>query len=492
MTGTMPTTPAMTTSPTTDPGVGDDDPASGGAGGASPDDSMPDDSMSDDSMPDDSMPDDSMTDDPTPVDDDCEVVVSFDEAWGVAASGGGTTPMEWETDVVPVISDGVFSVDVPFESSAQQFGWNGDHPEGPVNCTGRELVARVRLLSGFVEDPESAPGGILMYLFSNEWGNNVSAWNNVPAPSEEWFEVSVGCESDDTDFDPALVNGVGFTFNSGGEDASSYTATTASFEVDHLCWRGEVTPPEELVEAGVPMVEPEAGVPDVDEPEAGVVEIDEPEAGVTVEPEAGVPDVDEPEAGVPDEPDAEVPEVEVPEAGVVDSGGAIGPCDVEVSFDSAWGVAGGGTDPAAWETSVVPTVSGGVFNVEVPFETAAQQFGWVGDVPSGNTDCTGAELVARVRLLSGFVEDPENMPGGVLVYLFSDAWGASVSAWNDVPAPSNAWFEASVGCATVQGNDFDPTQVNGIGFTFHSGGSAPTDYDATDAEFEVDHLCWRQ
>src|SRR5690606_38389665 len=125
-------------------------------------------------------------------------------------------------------------------SSGQQIGWNGDYPAGPIDCSGRELVARVRLLSGFVEDPESAPGGILRYLFSNEWGNSVASWSNVPAPSEDWFEVSIGCQqTDGADFDPTLLNGIGFTFNSGGEDTSSYAATPATFEVDHLCWRGE-------------------------------------------------------------------------------------------------------------------------------------------------------------------------------------------------------------------------------------------------------------
>jgi hypothetical protein len=145
-----------------------------------------------------------------------------------------------------------------------------------------------------------------------------------------------------------------------------------------------------------------------------------------------------------------------------------------------------------WETSVEPTIAGGIFNVVVPFESAVQQYGWVGDYPSGPVDCTGWELVARVRLLSGFVENPQTQGGGVQVYLFSDSWGEGLSEWNVVPAPSDDWFEASVTCGAAQGSDFDPTVVNGVGFTFNSGGDDPADYLAYPATFEVDHLCWRK
>jgi hypothetical protein len=185
-------------------------------------------------------------------------------------------------------------------------------------------------------------------------------------------------------------------------------------------------------------------------------------------------------------------------AGGMSGGGAGGAptddCDIVVSFDTTWGVVAteGGTDPEAWETLVTPTIAGGVFEVLVPFETAAQQFGWVGDHPEGTVDCSGWELVVRARLLSGFVENPTSAPGGVQVYLFSDAWGNSLSAWNNVPAPSTDWFEASVTCDEATGSEFDPTMLNGIGFTFNTGGDDPLDYEATPATFEVDHLCWRR
>jgi hypothetical protein len=432
----------------------------------------------------------------------CEVVVNFDAAWGVVATGGGTSPMEWETSVTPTVSDGVFSVEVPFTSSAQQFGWNGDYPSGPVDCTGRELVARVRLLSGFVEDPQSAPGGVQMYLFSNDWGNSITAWNNVPAPSEDWFEVSVGCAaSADSAFDPALVNGIGFTFNSGGADASVYAATAAAFSVDHLCWR---TSDEPMGAGGAGGMGGQGNggaggsggvdpIVDAGESTAALDAGSEPSTDASGEPppsDGGGPA----DAGGESTSSADA---------ALDSGSSSGSdagstvpddCEMLIDFQSPWGVVatGGGTAPEEWETLVEPTVAGGVFSVLVPFESAVQQFGWVGDHPNGSVDCTGWELVARVRLTSGFVENPETMGGGVQVYLFSDAWGVAVNAWNVVPAPSDEWFEASVTCATAQSSEFDPSDVNGIGFTFNSGGEAPADYSAEPAEFEVDYLCWRK
>jgi hypothetical protein len=431
---------------------------------------------------------------------DCEVVVGFDEAWGVVATGGGTNPMEWETSVLPSVANGVFSAQVPFTSSAQQFGWNGDYPSAPVNCTGRELVARIRLTSGFVADPQTAPGGVQMYLFSNEWANSASAWNNVPAPSEDWFEATVGCAAvTDSAFDPALVNGIGFTFNSGGADATAYTATSAAFEVDQLCWR---TTGEPMGTGGA------GGMGGQGNGGTGATTGD----GGTVPPSDAGTSTELSEAGT--EPTADAGESTTSDGGASttdtssatsddagngsstesDAGSVPADCEMLVEFNSTWGVVatGGGTDPEAWEASVDPTVAGGVYNVTVPFTSAVQQYGWVGDHPGGSVDCTGWELVARVRLKSGFVENPQTMAGGVQLYLFSDSWGAGLNAWNAVPAPSNEWFDVSVSCETAQNSDFDPTDLNGVGFTFNSGGEAPADYDADPAEFEVDYLCWRK
>ncbi|HEX2731601.1 MAG TPA: hypothetical protein VHM70_08355 [Polyangiaceae bacterium] len=425
---------------------------------------------------------------------DCDVVVSFDEAWGVVATGGGTSPADWETSVVPSIANGLFSVDVPFTSSAQQFGWNGDYPNGPIDCTGRELVARVRLSSGFVADPTNMPGGVLMYLFSNNWSNSLAVWNNVPAPSDNWFEATVGCAAaTDSDFDPTLVNGIGFTFNSGGADATSYTATTAAFAVDQLCWRSTGEPMgtggaggQGGSDAGATTGSGETG------PDGGVT-TDTKDASVA--PDAG-DETTSSDAAVPDAGQSTATADDAGSSGtstVIDAG-TIPTCESLVDFNASWGVVatGGGTDPASWETSVHPTIANGLFSVTVPFSTAVQQYGWVGDIPGGTVDCTGWELVARVRLKSGFVENPQTMAGGVQVYLFSDSWGTGHNDWNVVPAPSNDWFEATVTCETAQGSDFDPTDVNGIGFTFNSGGDNPTDYTADPAAFDVDYLCWRK
>lgn len=168
--------------------------------------------------------------------DDCDIIVDFDTPWGVVATGGGTNPQAWEEDVEPFISDGLFNVTIPFSSAQQQYGWVGDYPNGPVDCTGWELVARVRLNSGFVTNPQTQPGGVQVYLYSNDWTSSRNAWNIVGAPSDQWFEASVTCEAAQS-FSPAAVNGIGFTFNTGGNSAGAYGAAPAEFEVDYLCWR---------------------------------------------------------------------------------------------------------------------------------------------------------------------------------------------------------------------------------------------------------------
>lgn len=443
---------------------------------------------------------------------DCEVVVDFDTAWGVVATGGGTNPEEWETSVTPTIANSVFSVEIPFTSSAQQFGWNGDYPDGPIDCTGRELVARMRLRSGFVEDPASAPGGVLMYLFSNEWANSLPVWNNVPAPSDAWFEASVSCEAMvDSAFDPALVNGIGFTFNTGGTDASAYTASTAAFEVDQLCWRsnGETTDPGD---AGVTSDEGDAGAVTTSGSEATDPNAD---AGTSSEsPDASAEPADagdeslatsnvsstsastsSPIGSSTSSTSSSNSQSSTSGSSTSDSSSSSDECEIFVDFDAPWGVVAteGGTSPVEWEEDVEPLIADGLFNVTVPFSSAVQQYGWVGDYPeSPVVDCTGWELVVRVRLNTDFVENPETQAGGVQVYLFSDSWSVGINEWNVVGEPSEEWFEASVTCDTVEGSDFDPTNVNGVGFTFNTGGELASDYDAYPAEFDVDHLCWRK
>lgn len=444
----------------------------------------------------------------------CETVVSFDSAWGVAATSGGTNPEAWETSVTPSITGGVFSVEVPFTSSAQQFGWNGEHPQGPVDCTGRELVARVRLVSGFVENPQSAPGGVLMYLFSDEWVNSMTAWNNVPAPSDDWFEVSVACDaSADSDFDPKAVNGIGFTFNTGGADTEAYAATNAVFEVDQLCWRGE----GETGDAGAGG-EPDAGP---DDTEAGDAGASSPDASVTSvdESDSTPTNVTSSASSSASATSASASSAGSSSASSSTSGASTsatgtslstsassassssststspGECEIFVDFNSPWGfvATGGGTNPQAWETQVEPLMGDGLFNVSIPFTSSAQQYGWNGNYPGGPIDCTGWELVVRVRLLSTpFVENPTTLAGGVQAYLFSGSWGAAINQWNVVDESLDEWFEASVACEAVEGSNFNPANVNAVGFTFNSGGQTTTDYDAYEVEFDVDHLCWRK
>lgn len=439
---------------------------------------------------------------------DCETVVNFDSEWGVVATGGGTNPETWETSVTPSFANGVFSAEIPFTSSAQQFGWNGDYPDGPVDCAGRELVARLRLRSGFVDDPETAPGGVLMYLFSNDWANSKSTWNNIPAPSDDWFEATVGCEaSEESAFDPALVNGVGFTFNSGGADAEAYVATTATFEVDQLCWRGtgetsdagsggepdggsEVTDPSG--DAGTSFEEPDASVVPTDAGDESSTTSSVSSTSTSTTSTGGSSTSSTSGSSTSGSSNSQS---STSGSSTSNSSSSSDECEIFVDFDDPWGfvATGGGTSPEAWEEDVEPLIADGLFNVTVPFSSAAQQYGWVGDYPGSSTvDCTGWELVARVRLNTDFVENPETQAGGVQVYLFSNSWAAGINEWNVVDEESDEWFEASVSCETVGGSDFNPAMVNAVGFTFNTGGDLASDYDAYAAEFDVDYLCWRK
>jgi hypothetical protein len=132
---------------------------------------------------------------------------------------------------------------IPFDGSApQQWGWNAELPEGPLDLSGKELVIRLRWVSGF--NPDDAWGGLQIYAWSDDWAADISnVWTSLdPATKGMWVEYTLDlatADSEDADpmFNPAAVNAVGYTFNTGGEEEAPPAATEALFQVDYVAVR---------------------------------------------------------------------------------------------------------------------------------------------------------------------------------------------------------------------------------------------------------------
>lgn len=132
---------------------------------------------------------------------------------------------------------------IPFDGSApQQFGWNTELPGGPMDLRGMELVIRLRWVSGF--NPADSWGGLQIYAWSNEWTADISnGWTPIdPATRGMWVDYTLDLStSDEVDaapmFDPAAVNAIGYTFNTGGEAEDPPAATEALFQVDYVAVR---------------------------------------------------------------------------------------------------------------------------------------------------------------------------------------------------------------------------------------------------------------
>jgi hypothetical protein len=132
---------------------------------------------------------------------------------------------------------------IPFDgSSPQQFGWNAELAGGPMDLSGMELVIRLRWVSGF--NPDDAWGGLQIYAWSEDWTADISnGWASLdPATKGQWVEYTLDlATADATDadpmFDPAAVNAVGYTFNTGGEADAPPAATEALFQVDYIAVR---------------------------------------------------------------------------------------------------------------------------------------------------------------------------------------------------------------------------------------------------------------
>jgi hypothetical protein len=178
--------------------------------------------------------------------DDVTILVGYDA--DIPGSEAGDNTMFMDADMMPLMvtpdlgTEGTTTYAefmIPFDGSApQQFGWNTELPGGPMDLTGMELVVRLRWVSGF--NPDDAWGGLQMYAWSDDWGADISNWQSLdPATKGTWVEytldLSTADEADaDPMFNPAAVNAIGYTFNTGGEAAAPPAATEALFQIDYV------------------------------------------------------------------------------------------------------------------------------------------------------------------------------------------------------------------------------------------------------------------
>lgn len=150
-------------------------------------------------------------------------------------------------------------------------------------------------------------------------------------------------------------------------------------------------------------------------------------------------------------------------------------------------------DDTGFEAS--PTVSGvnltvanSVMYVEVPYTHGNQETGVNFIV---NANLCGYELVARVKLVSGFNADA-SQPGGVQLRAWSGGWsGVFTSKWTTVSAVGDVnqldqWVEYHFDLDTETADNFDVTNVTALGVAFIAGG--PTEAVYTDTTFLIDWL----
>jgi len=137
--------------------------------------------------------------------------------------------------------------EIPFTDDGQQYGWVMPTDPQPSDLTGKELVVRARLVSGFTN--EGTYGGVQLYAFSGQnWADNINEWNTVyVADAGNWIEYTLELTADGNGFDPSDAYGVGFTFNTGttGDEAPDPDAPGAGdavFEVDFIGFRDLTDP----------------------------------------------------------------------------------------------------------------------------------------------------------------------------------------------------------------------------------------------------------
>ncbi len=241
---------------------------------------------------DDPIPNDGAIDPP----DDMVVVANFNAEQGFN-DGQGTLA----ANVTRFYAQSQMSLEIPFTSGGggnQQYGVNFN--TAAVFC-GHDLVARVRLVSGF-NTTANAPGGIQLRVWSNAWAQFASRWTAVSGVGEgnqlgQWLEYRFPwtvAATQNPNLNLDQLNGVGIAFISGGAGSDVYS--TAHFDVD---WIGFV-PSEDAcpIDTGSTSGEVDSGVSDTS------VEVDSGVMETSVEVDSGVSNTSEMNSAVDAGPDA--------------------------------------------------------------------------------------------------------------------------------------------------------------------------------------------
>lgn len=355
---------------------------------------------------------------------DITFVSEFDMADGMIS--GGTT--EAFNAIVPDVTTtpGVATFSIPFTGATdEQLGWN-IAVDPPHDGTGLELVARVQLVSGFVDG-----GGFQLYAFSGEsWDGSLVNWTSVPATSAgTWVEYTLDLDQAaamDNPFDKTAIIGVGFAFNTGMQAG----ATAAVFQVDYIGFRAK---PGGSGTGGAGAGGTGTG-------------------GTTTDAGSGLAITGTGEGSIP--------------------AGAGRIWDDWSAFT--------GRDPDSATVDIDVTGQGELLVIDVDTTGADQSAQWHFDFDAP-MDLTGQEIVIRIQRVSGFSD-----MGGVQPTAFSSEDGTvNVFLWNTVGAVG-AWQELVITATDIEmaAADFRTT-VGTVGIQINTGESGT---DATPARFVIDWI----
>lgn len=332
---------------------------------------------------------------------------------------------------------------LPFTAGNQQGAWSfnsvGDY------C-GYELVARIRLVSGF-NTTAAAVGRVQLRAWNSNWSNFVGTYDavtGVGAMSQlgEWVEYRMDLDDlpagSNADFDPHDVGSVGIAFISGTDASAAFEEAT--FEMD---WIGFLPKPGGCPDDGDDTDTTDAT--DMTEGDGGVDTTDD----TTVEP---MPDV-----------------------------------IVVSEFDAVEGFPG---YTNITDHTPALTVADSIGTIEVPVTGGNyQQSSWNFGFDAPERGLCGYDLVARVRIDEGFNASAAAAGGLQLRAWSDDVWSGNIAGWStlDATAATGEWVEHRLSLDVVQdGATFNPATLHAVGIAFISGGAAEAEY--TPATFSVDWI----
>lgn len=185
------------------------------------------------------------------------------DATAPGSVAGGIT--EALAEVMPVVVEGSAQFTIPFTDLEQSYGWTTSLDPTPQDLSGKQLVVRLRLVSGFTNvEGCTGYGGVQLYAFSGESWDNINGWNNIATSDYgQWKEFTLDLVPGEGAFDPAAAVGVGYVFNTGNRPeetpAECAGATESVFEIDYIALRDLAPVGPDPVGSGGAGGEPGAG-----------------------------------------------------------------------------------------------------------------------------------------------------------------------------------------------------------------------------------------